>query len=115
LSLSICSFRGDRFWTGAVAVAVDDFDDARRGGDEPDAGVAGGGAGVGRGGSAVDAAIAANAVLGVVEPMMCGIGGDLFAIHFDAQTEKLTGLNASGWAPARMTAAPKGDSRGFIR
>src|SRR5690242_8527635 len=50
-----------------------------------------------RGGSAVDAAIAANATLAVVEPMMCGLGGDLFAIYWDAKTGKLTGLNASGW------------------
>ncbi len=52
-----------------------------------------------RGGSAIDAAIAANAVLAVVEPMQCGIGGDLFVIHWDAATQRLTGLNASGPAP----------------
>jgi len=56
-----------------------------------------------RGGSAVDAAIAANAVLGVTEPMMNGIGGDLFAIYWDAKTGKLYGLNASGWAPQGLT------------
>lgn len=53
-----------------------------------------------RGGSAADAAIAANAVLGLVEPMSCGIGGDLFVIYWEAKTNKLTALNASGWAPA---------------
>lgn len=56
-----------------------------------------------RGGSAVDAAIAANAVLAVVEPMMCGMGGDLFAMYWDAKTGKLTGINASGWAPKGLT------------
>ena len=55
------------------------------------------------GGSAVDAAIAANAVLGVTEPMMNGMGGDLFAIYWDAKTGKLYGLNASGWAPRGLT------------
>src|SRR5437879_13073266 len=58
-----------------------------------------------RGGSAMDAAIAANAVMGVVEPMSCGLGGDLFAIHWDAKTGKLTGMNSSGWAPAALTPA----------
>jgi len=56
-----------------------------------------------RGGSAVDAAIAANAVLGVTEPMMNGIGGDLFAIYWDSKTGKLYGLNSSGWAPQGLT------------
>lgn len=53
------------------------------------------------GGSAVDAAIAANAALGVLEPHACGIGGDLFAIVWNAADRKLYGLNASGPAPAR--------------
>ena len=58
-----------------------------------------------RGGSAADAAIAANAVMGVVEPMMNGMGGDLFAIEWNAKTGKLYGLNASGWAPEKLTPA----------
>jgi gamma-glutamyltranspeptidase/glutathione hydrolase len=56
-----------------------------------------------RGGSAIDAGIAANAVLGVMEPMMNGVGGDLFALYYDAKTGKLTGINASGWAPKGLT------------
>ena len=55
------------------------------------------------GGNAVDAAIASNAMMGVVEPMMNGIGGDLFAIVYDAKAKKLYGLNASGWAPKGLT------------
>src|SRR6202165_5108431 len=55
------------------------------------------------GGSAVDAAIAANAVLGVVEPMMNGMGGDLFALVWDAPPGQLTGINASGWAPKKLS------------
>jgi gamma-glutamyltranspeptidase/glutathione hydrolase len=58
-----------------------------------------------RGGSAIDAAIAANAVLNVMEPMMNGMGGDLFAIYWEAKTGKLYGLNASGWAPKALTPA----------
>ena len=56
-----------------------------------------------RGGSAMDAAIAANATLGVVEPESCGMGGDLFAIYWEAKTGKLTAINASGWAPTGQT------------
>jgi gamma-glutamyltranspeptidase/glutathione hydrolase len=56
-----------------------------------------------RGGSAVDAAIAANATLGVIEPDMNGMGGDLFAIYWEAKSGKLYGLNSSGWAPKALT------------
>src|SRR6266851_1228698 len=52
-----------------------------------------------RGGSAVDAAIASNAVLAVTEPLMNGLGGDLFVIYRDSKSGKLTGLNSSGPAP----------------
>ena len=55
------------------------------------------------GGNAIDAIVAANAVMGVVEPMMNGMGGDLFAIVYIAKTGKLYGLNASGWSPAKLT------------
>jgi gamma-glutamyltranspeptidase / glutathione hydrolase len=55
------------------------------------------------GGNAVDAAIATNATMGVVEPMMNGMGGDLFAMVFDAKSGKLYALNASGWAPAKLS------------
>jgi gamma-glutamyltranspeptidase / glutathione hydrolase len=56
-----------------------------------------------QGGNAVDAAVAVNAALGVVAPMANGMGGDLFAIVYEAKTGKLYGLNASGWAPAGLT------------
>ena len=56
-----------------------------------------------KGGSAIDAAIAANAALGLMEPTGSGIGGDLFAIVWDAKSEKLYGLNASGRSPKGLT------------
>ncbi len=56
-----------------------------------------------KGGTAMDAAIAANAVLGLVEPASCGIGGDIFAIVWDAKTEQLYGFNGSGRSPKKLS------------
>jgi gamma-glutamyltranspeptidase/glutathione hydrolase len=56
------------------------------------------------GGNAIDAAVATNAVMGLVAPMNDGVGGDLFAIVYEAKTGKLYGLNASGWSPKGLTA-----------
>lgn len=73
------------------------------------------------GGSAIDAAIAANAMLSLTEPHMCGPGGDLFAIVWDPRSRELIGLNASGRSPqalsspdlsARLPAAPRIPARG---
>ncbi len=58
-----------------------------------------------KGGSAIDAAIAANAALGLMEPTGCGMGGDLFAIVWDAKTQQLYGLNASGRSPKSLKLA----------
>ncbi|MBX3436727.1 MAG: gamma-glutamyltransferase [Planctomycetaceae bacterium] len=55
------------------------------------------------GGNAADAAIATNAMLGLVEPMSCGIGGDLFVLYWDAKSKQLYGLNASGRSPWALT------------
>ncbi len=56
-----------------------------------------------RGGNAVDAAIATNAMMGLVEPAMNGIGGDLFVLYYEARSGRLYGLNSSGWAPTGFT------------
>jgi gamma-glutamyltranspeptidase/glutathione hydrolase len=56
------------------------------------------------GGNAVDAAIAINAMMGLVAPMNDGIGGDLFALVYEAKSQRLFGLNASGWSPAALSA-----------
>jgi gamma-glutamyltranspeptidase / glutathione hydrolase len=57
-----------------------------------------------RGGNAVDAAIAANAAMGLMEPAMNGIGGDLFVLYYEAKSGKTYGLNSSGWAPTGLSA-----------
>src|ERR1700761_121308 len=56
-----------------------------------------------QGGNAIDAAIAANAVMGVTQPYVNGIGGDLFVLYYEAKTGKLYGLNSSGWTPKALT------------
>ena len=56
-----------------------------------------------RGGNAIDAAIAANALLGLIEPTACGIGGDAFAVIWDAKTQRLYGINGSGKAPSNLS------------
>jgi gamma-glutamyltranspeptidase/glutathione hydrolase len=56
-----------------------------------------------KGGNAIDAAIAANAAVGVIEPSMNGVGGDLFVMYWDNKAKKLYALNASGWTPAAFT------------
>src|SRR6202012_6252076 len=56
-----------------------------------------------QGGNAIDAAIAANAVMGVVQPYVNGMGGDLFALYYEAKTGKLYALNSSGWTPKALT------------
>ena len=55
------------------------------------------------GGSAADAAIAESATMGLMQPMMNGMGGDLFAIEYDSKSGKVTGLNSSGWSPEGLT------------
>jgi gamma-glutamyltranspeptidase/glutathione hydrolase len=55
------------------------------------------------GGNAIDAAVAANAMMGLVSPGMCGIGGDMFCLVYEARSGKVYGLNANGWSPEKLT------------
>lgn len=55
------------------------------------------------GGTAADGAVAANAVMGLVSPGMCGIGGDMFCLVYEAKSGRVYGLNASGWSPEKLT------------
>ena len=64
------------------------------------------------GGNAADAAVAASALLGVIEPHCVGIGGDTFVLHWSAKERKLYGLNGSGWAPEREPARGWVQARG---
>lgn len=57
------------------------------------------------GGNAADAAVAANAVMGVVSPGMCGIGGDMFCLVYEAKSQNVYGLSANGWSPEKLDAA----------
>lgn len=98
LALALCAFSQDR--TNARSMVISPYGIVAT--SQVQASQAGA-AILSRGGSAVDAAIAANATLGVMEPNMNGIGGDLFAIYWDAKSGKLYGLNASGWAPKALT------------
>ena len=56
-----------------------------------------------RGGNAIDAAIAANAAIGLMEPTGNGLGGDLFILYYEAKTGTVYGLNSSGWSPTALT------------
>src|SRR5438445_13431199 len=64
-----------------------------------------------KGGNAVDAAIATSAAMGLMEPMSCGIGGDLYALLWDTRTKKLYGINAKGRSPYRATRAVFAEKR----
>lgn len=95
---SLCRIKRDKIWPGRSAVMATGGMVATS---QPLAALAGVQIMM-AGGNATDAAVAAAAVLNVVEPMSTGIGGDAFAIVYDAETKKLRGLNASGRSPYKM-------------